>query len=178
MALGATAADGPGFYLPGGNGQTLIRAISDNGKWLLGYTNTEDGEAASGGIIINSDTKEEKSVNNELGSAMVYDLTDDGKMVVGSSEGLPARYDADSDKWTYLDRPSGAMGGCVLSVTPDGTRGCGYVQKASADKPMGVYEAAVWDLTTGHLVDTSDAIRIDLSGEDQQAGKFTSITPD
>lgn len=182
MAFGAMAADVPTFYLPGGDGKLLIEAMSDNGKWLLAETKgKEEGDInTAGGTLINFETKEQIIITHELGWAGVSDVTDDGNIVVGEVLGQAAYYNVPQGKWVTLEHPANATGGRVLSVTPDGTRACGYIQPAPTETAPSsfVYRSAAWDLTTGKLIDTSDAMRIDLSGEDQIAGKFSCISPD
>ncbi|MDE5878327.1 MAG: Ig-like domain-containing protein [Muribaculaceae bacterium] len=182
MVFGAMAADVPTFYLPGGDGKLLIEAMSDNGKWLLAETKgKEEGDInTAGGTLINFETKEEIAITHELGWAGVADVTDDGNIVVGELLGQAAYYNVPRGEWVYLEQPQGATGGRVLSVTPDGKRACGYTQPSPTEAAPSsfVYESAVWDLNTGKLIDTSAAIRIDLSGEDQIASKFSCITPD
>ena len=182
MTFGAIAADAPTFYLPGGNGSLLIEAMSDNGKWLLAEDKgVQNGDInTAGGTLINFDTKEEIQISHPLGWAGVADVTNDGNIIVGELLGQAAYYNVSKGEWVYLEQPEGSTGGRVLSVTPDGTRACGYTQPQPTEAAPSsyVYRGAVWDLSTGKLIDTSDAIRIDLSGTDQIAGKFSSISPD
>ncbi|MDE6680346.1 MAG: Ig-like domain-containing protein, partial [Muribaculaceae bacterium] len=155
--------------------------MSDNGKWLLAEDKgAQNGDInTAGGTLINFDTKEEIQISHPLGWAGVADVTNDGNIVVGELLGQAAYYNVSKGEWVYLEQPEGATGGRVLSVTPDGTRACGYIQPNKTGAPSAyVFESAVWDLTTGKLIDTSDAVRIDLSGTDQIAGKFSKISPD
>lgn len=99
-------------------------SLSDNGLWATSVSVDESNATLVGyPYLINATTGEMKQLwtgSNAIGFT-ANDVTDDGKMVVGSADGHPAYYDVDAGKWVNLPGD-----GEALCVTPDGSRIAGF----------------------------------------------------
>lgn len=123
----------PQVVIPVPGQSTLILQISDNGRWGLSETgSTTDGDLRpTGGVIFDLTTMQQTPIVHESGLAGISDITDDGRMVVGECNGLPAFYDTDSRTWTQLPVPEGFNLGRINAVTPDGHFGAGYLSSTA-----------------------------------------------
>jgi hypothetical protein len=116
--------------------------VSDNGLWASGH-NQNDMES-TGASIWNLNTSERIRLTSEGEFAAAWDVTDDGKTVVGSYNSTPAFWQ--DGIWTQLPIPIENGIGEVTSVTPDGTKMVGRVYKAD----FSAANACVWE--NGELV--------------------------
>jgi len=149
--------------------QTIIQGMSDNGKWAV----ASGGEAAAARLI-NLDTQEATVISTTAKSENAQDVTDDGKIVVGSANGKPAFYNTSTSQWTNLQTQSPYIYGNVYSVTPDGKYAVGVLYYSD-----GYYSrAAMWDLSTAKLVTTEGLPTKDMGHEDKGQMDFRKISAD
>lgn len=139
-AWGADGASLKKFVLPSG----FTSSLSDNGKWGTWQPPSGDESDAVVSLLniatgkidvlpLDADQKEAGCI------ARASDVTDDGKIVVGSYNGQPAYYK--DGRWSILPLPSGKKkwSGDVTSVTPDGRVMVGMITKG-----MTLFEGIVW----------------------------------
>ncbi len=161
--------------LPAG---TIVSALSDNGLWGISQSGgeTESGELYNnGGSVWDIQTLTSTDVLlPKSGIASINDITDDGKLVVGSCDGLPATYDMVSQKWTTLPLPSGATGGNLLAVTPDGKRAVGVALIGDEWHAM----PAAYDLSTGGLLNLKNIPTVDMNHDVAEINRFCGISAD
>ena len=103
-----------------------ITALSDNGQWAVASGTDEENTTISGyPYLINATTGEltELWQGEDFAGYTANDVTDDGKIVVGSYNGA-AYYNADTKTWISLPVSEGA--GAAVTVTPDGKYIGGY----------------------------------------------------
>lgn len=157
------------YTLMGGN----MSAMSDNGLWATA-TGTADMDTPEGNRpqVINVTTGKIIDLPLEEGQAAgsAYDITDDGKMIAGSYQGLPAYYK--NGKWTKLPMPAGTRGysGEASSITPDGRFMVGIARNSYTVK------AAAWK--DGELWELSNLPTIDAIGQDQKQQYLKEISSD
>lgn len=99
-------------------------SLSDNGLWAVAVATDGENTALVGWpYLVNAVTGEmTKLWTGDVATGFsANDVTDDGKMVVGSANGAPAYYDVDAGKWVSLPGS-----GEAYSVTPDGKRIAGF----------------------------------------------------
>ena len=176
LALCASAADAPRVKLLTTPGQAIVNKISDNGEWAVGVnTNSETTDGVGGILIKISDLSWVEVIGNESETDRgdVRDVTDDGEIVVGSHNGVPAYWTRSTESWTALQMPSAAMSAIAVAVTPDG-------KFAVGETVLGEYERgnALWDLSTGKLVATPGLPVLDMQHEDNGQNSFVDISAD
>lgn len=182
MSLGvlcASAAEKTDFptihQLPSG---TVLSRLSDNGQWGISQKGgeTEQGELYSnGGEIWNIKTMTSTSVAMpKSGIASINDITDNGNIVVGSCDGLPAIYNVSTGQWTLLPLPSGATRGSLLAVTPDGSRAVGAAHVSDEWEATPV----AYDLTTLKLLTLKNVPTVDMNHDIAEINRFCSISAD
>lgn len=161
--------------LPSG---THICQLSDNGRYGISQSGgeTDEGELLDqGGEVWDIETLTSKAVVlPSSGIAAINDVTDDGNIIVGSCNGLPATYNVSQGKWNTLPLPSGSNGGVLLAVTPDGTRAVGlaYINDEWHTVP------AAYDLTTGQLLTLRNIPTVDMDHQQAEINRFCAISPD
>lgn len=156
----------------------ILSALSDNGRWAL---SSETGEVEEGGVFdaggkiwnVSSLTSTDVPMPDS-GLAGVYDITDDGEIVVGECDGVPAYLKVSTGEWHKLTMPSGAISGLIRSVTPDGTRAVGYVNMKSEWDAIPV----LYDLTTGSLIELKNVPTINMNHEVSDYSAFCGISAD
>lgn len=120
-------------------------SLSDNGLWATAIGWNEDSATEAGyPYLIDASTGTLTPLWTE-GNGLGYsanDVTDDGKMVVGSAGGHPAYYDVDAKAWVNLPGD-----GEALCVTPDGSRiaGFAYGDLDGTEYPQNTEHPRVWD---------------------------------
>lgn len=152
--------------------RAFIGAMSDNGHWAIAK-----GTSQSAGIpkIVNIDTQEWQYLGKEDLGQQAYDVTDDGKIAVGTINGLPAYYKVDKGEWVTL--PIGSTeftGGSLAAVTPDGHYAVGRISPAEAYTSG----ARMWDLTTNKCVELPNLPTVDCAGEVKDQAELTAISAD
>lgn len=179
-AFSMSAADKPTFWVPGGNGTPLWTGMSDNGKWgVADIAPSEDGSINPvAGAIFNVEKKTQVKVNPAQFYCYFCDITNDGNIVVGSTDGAPAYYQVDTKTWKKLPGTGkNWTGGRILKVTPDGKYGVGYSQPEAND--WGDFYGTMWDLEKNEVVPLGEnAPYLDTNGDDPKATKISSVSPD
>ncbi len=148
------------------DGAIMIK-VSDNGLWAAGYY-SEDGLHYNA-TIWNLTTYQANTLSSAGELAAAYDVTDDGKMAVGSYNSRPAYWE--NGIWTELPMPVEGGTGGVYSVTPDGTKMGGRVFSANVTDGY----ACVWE--NGELI-AVDHARIDRLGDNAYFNEISGISAD
>lgn len=129
---------------------SYINKLSDNGRWGAAYGSDENNSTLENYPylldIVNHKsisllTDDEKSASLNCGA---HDVSDDGKMVVGTYNGKPAYCQVNDDgcyTWKLLPLPAGKESyyGFVTTITPDGSCMVGTLYN-SGDVSTGGYE--------------------------------------
>mgnify|MGYP003564257325 FL=1 len=94
---------------------STFRALSDNGKWAIAYGANDATSQDAYPKLINLETKEITNLADENGAIVsnAGDVTDDGKMVVGSYNGYPATWNPQTKEWTKVAIPEGCDAGRI-----------------------------------------------------------------
>ena len=139
-AWGAESASLKKFVLPTG----FTSSLSDNGKWGTWQPASGDETDAVVSLLNVSTGKIDQLPLDADQTAAGYvartnDVSDDGRIVVGSFNGQAAYYK--DGRWTELPMPDGKRkwNGQVTSVTPDGRVMVGVISQA-----MTLFEGIVW----------------------------------
>lgn len=101
---------------------TFIRKVSDNGMWAVGYCSEGDQYTRATLWDFNTFASRKIDQGQQCGA---FDVSDDGRVVVGSYNDMPA-YWCD-EVWTILPMPIDNGLGWVSSVTADGSSMVGRV---------------------------------------------------
>lgn len=161
----------------------ILNSMSDNGQWAVAdaanpsnsllriHPRLIDLRAASPVVTELCADIDEASIV----SAQANDVTDDGNLVVGSFNGMPAVWSKATHTWTTLPMNSSAGSGSVHSVTPDGHYAVG-VQTDKSDEYKEI--PALWDLTTMTLVPTPGLPTKDMAHENKGQNRFVQISAD
>ena len=155
---------------------STFRALSDNGKWAIAYGANDATSQDAYPKLINLETKEITNLADENGAIVsnAGDVTDDGKMVVGSYNGYPATWNPQTKQWTKVASPEGCDAGRINAVTPDGKYAVGTCNRSSD----WLYEEPVmWDLSTGKIIPVNIP-KYDTSNEYQNMTRFTGLSAD
>ena len=159
----------------------VMNRMSDNGQWaVFDATNSGNSTLRMNPRLVDLQTGLSTDLCAGLdaatiASAAARDVTDDGSIVVGELNGQPAYWTKATASWTTLPVKQGCAGGLVFAVTPDGKYAVGT--QTFADN---VYKElpALWDLTTGTLVNTPGLPTKDMAHEDRGQNRFTQISAD
>lgn len=182
-AMAATpgyAADSPTFHKYVFSDNAIVIGMSDNGKWALVHAGMSDAKQSTKARLVEVDTDAAIELQTQAeierqGTCTVNDVTDDGNIVAGAIEGMPAYWTKSAKTWTKLPIPSGCGGGSVYAITPDGKYAVGSgVYANDAYKEKGV----MWDIATGKIVELTNIPAKDMSHNDMQQQRFTAVTPD
>ncbi|MBD5283128.1 MAG: Ig-like domain-containing protein [Bacteroides sp.] len=175
-----SAADKPTFWVPGDEGTPMWTGMSDNGKWGVANVapSTDGSTDPVAAVIYDIDKRTQVRVEPKTYTCRFNDVTDDGKIVVGSSEGSPAYYNTQTRTWTTLPGlGKGWTVGQVLKVTPDGKYAVGISQPTNDE--WGNFYGTMWDLEKGETVTLgSNAPYLDTNGDDSHASRISSVSPD
>lgn len=157
--------------------QSIIQAMSDNGKWAVSSSNKE---GVANTHLINLDTQDTLTLSSSAATEYGTDITNDGTLVVGHVAGKPAICNTQTGKWTKLPVKSPYTSGTVMAVTPDGKTAVGNLYYGD-----GYYSIpAIWNLTeTGGTLDESIYSNAglptqDMSHQDQGMMDFRAIGAD
>ena len=159
----------------------IINNLSDNGLWAAAHGSNASNTLLSTGprrLDLYSGTVKELTAGlnaAEVASAAAYDVTDDGRIVVGDFNGVPAYWSEADGKWHTLALGKGCAGGYAASVTPDGKWAVGLMSDA---EDIFQEKTALWDLATGKLVETPGIPTLDMAHEDKGQNRFTAISAD
>ena len=173
----AQSPKAPEFIDPAPGADMIVHALSDNGLWAVSEqaSKTDGSIAPSGGTIINTTTLAQEDISHVSGLSGVSDITDDGNLVVGEANGLPAFWSRDDGKWTTLPIPKGYSRGHINAVTPDGRRAVGYV--VPADNEFWAYPV-IYDLPEGTLREMPGLPTLDMQNLDQHQNYMQAISAD
>lgn len=182
----------PEIIFPDEANGTLLYGLSDNGLW--GVACMEAGETGfaefSGAVLYDLSKKPVVATNLTKGESFgaAYDVTDDGKIVAGSTRRQPAVCRNVDGVWTWQILPipqkeydvqnvfTGETmkykltGGEVTNITPDG-RYC--VGMAVCNEYIMFEMACMWDLETGELMELPG-----LNVANTRQSRFTQISAD
>lgn len=101
---------------------TFIRKVSDNGMWAVGYCS--EGDQYTRATLWDFSTFASRKIDQGQ-QCGAFDVSDDGSVVVGSYNDMPAFWH--NEAWTILPMPIENGLGWVSSVTPDGSDMVGRV---------------------------------------------------
>lgn len=157
----------------------IINNISDNGKWATACGSEDTDNKYPKLIDLSTNQVIELLTGDEYlqRSAGVFDVTDDGSMVVGNCDGYPAIYLTATKKWVKLAAlPDSCIGGNITAITPDGHYAVG----------TGVYNndyeetVIMWDLwqNEGSLIDLSGIPHQDMVGDKNNQRRLIGVSPD
>lgn len=107
-----------------------VQKVSDNGQWLVGSYVDDAGNGVNAHLWdIRGEEVIDHLLSEEGEKCNALDVTDDGSIVVGSYDLMPAYYK--NNEWIELPLPEGVLDGPltgeVRSVTPDGKTMVGLV---------------------------------------------------
>lgn len=158
-----------------------LTSMSDNGLWAVAKGVGEEATIdANPYLLDNTDGTETKLLTaaelNTGVSAGAYDVTDDGKIVVGTYNGSPARYV--DGKWELLAGPEGGqLTGRAQFISPDGRYIAGTVSGGSTPDGLSIAEEpAFWD--NGEYVPLEGLPTEDALGEDKGMSRVISMSAD
>ena len=150
--------------------KSFLGTMSDNGQWVVTAGTTQNPAKAR---LINVGTKKVTELNTNADIITVTnDVTNDGKIVVGTYDGDAAYWDANTNKWTKMPLPAvTANGSEIKAVTPDGRYAVGVCK-------YNVYNrnSVFWDLKNMKVIPTPNLPDISYGGYDQT--DFRGISPD
>lgn len=154
-----------------------FRAMSDNGEWAVAFGANEANSLDAYPKLVHLTDQSVIALDEGLNlpTSSAADVTDDGKIVVGSLNSQPAIWNADTKKWSNLPVAKGCDTGKLNAVTPDGHYAVGICGKSSM---LFYEEPAMWDLTTNTLIELPNLPTADLSGFYQSMMRFTSMSAD
>lgn len=151
---------------------TRIYMVSDNGLWAVGSC-LDNFSYDICPHLYNLTTNEDIVLAETGQRAGAWDVTDDGRMVVGSYDGYPAYYK--DGQWTQLPIPEGIpqkkVWGKVKSVTPDGKKMIGYVWEYNTQRA----KACIWE--DGKLTEPTLPAK-DRFGDPSQMNQLWCISAD
>ena len=159
----------------------IINGMSDNGQYACANAfNAEDALIQTGARLIEIDTETvtDLAANYSAGSYAsmgTADVTNDGSIVVGELNHKPAYWSKASGKWTNLPCEDSEWYGEVNAITPDGKYAVG---RQSIDEDGFYSLPALWDMTTGELVECLGIPEYDMTGQNQDQNWFNQISPD
>ncbi|MDE6330908.1 MAG: Omp28-related outer membrane protein [Muribaculaceae bacterium] len=167
----------PQIVMPVPGKQVLINKISDNGEWAVSETaGDNDGDIRPvGGTLYNMSTFEAIPVAHETGIASVADVTDDGRIVVGSCNDKPAYFEVATGEWTLLPIPEGFDIGSINSVTPDGHYAAGYF---STNANRWSAYPALYDLQKKEVIKLNNVPKYDMQHVETDQNVFYEISAD
>ncbi|MCM1313189.1 MAG: choice-of-anchor J domain-containing protein [Bacteroides sp.] len=183
----------------------IMQNISNNGKWAVAEQALTSDGLTSKPKLVNLETDEITDLIPSIDACdncTAKDVTDDGTIVVGSFDGLPAYWSKSINDWEFLEVENLWLGGEVLAVTPDGKYGVGKLigekvpernedgsiktQKHPITGAVEIvyteeewnFKATMWDLSTGKIVELEGLPELDMAHEYISASSFNAISPD
>lgn len=162
-------------------------AMSDNGKWATAKgVGNEDSSQDAYPFLVNIETGEIISLwedeNDYIG---VWDVTDDGKIVVGNKDEQPAFYNTDTKEWKMLAIDTQLSYGSARSITPDGNFIVGYGSIGNFGSADYQEKPLLWEKQSDGSYKFIDAKKefegfpqVDKSGKTCNMTRITMISPD
>lgn len=159
---------------------SYVSRMSDNGKWAVTSSGSQDIVCTPKLLDLTSgkDINIGSATNNEI----TNDVTNDGTIVVGQCQGMPAYWSKADGQWHSLELKSSQANhqvgkltmGVVAAVTPDGKYAVGQVSAGNEYS----FAPALWDLTTGKVIETPNLPTKDMAHIDQKQMRFDGISAD
>lgn len=159
----------------------LINGMSDNGKFACANaSNAEDMLIHTGARLIEIDTEQVTDLTagyaaGSFASMGTADVTNDGSIVVGELNHKPAYWSKATGTWTHLACEDSEFWGEAKAITPDGKYAVG---RQSLDEDGFYSIPALWDMTTGELIEVPGIPEYDMTGSSQEQNWFNQISPD
>lgn len=156
--------------------------MSDNGKWAVTAADSSSGSSCVPKVV-NLTSGASTNIGSATNDDATYDVTNDGSIVVGICQGKPAYWNKADGQWHSLELKSSNSkqqvaskftDGEAVAVTPDGKYAVGYVSAGS----VYAFAPALWDLTTGKVVETPNLPKKDMAHLDQKQMRFDAISAD
>ena len=163
-----------------------ISRMSDNGKWAVAYAiNASNTTYGINPRLINLSDYSDQVLTGKLDpaaviSASAFDVTDDGKIVVGEFNQKPGYWKTEDNTWVELPLLEGSSGGNAQAVTPDGKYAIGNFTYEEYPEEAFPYKetAALWDLTTNQIVTLEGLPLLDMANENKKQNRFVEISAD
>ena len=179
FALGSYAQSDnqPQIFAPVAGQSTVINRMSNDGCWAVSSkASTTDGDINTIGAVLYNlvNTSEQIDISSTSGLCGANDVSDGAKVVVGSTEMVPAYWTRSTATWQKLPVPTGYKYGQLLAVTPDGHYAVGV---ANPDNEMEA-TPVMYDLTTNQLLTLSNLPQYDKTGASQKQNWFMDISAD
>lgn len=177
----ASAQGEPAFLHFQFDDNAIINSMSDNGLWAAAHgASAENTLLSTGARLIDLSTGGVTELTagmaaTEVASVSACDVTNDGSIVVGELNGVPAYWKKSDGKWHKLQLPSGCNGGVASAVTPDGRYAVGIVNHS--DNVFGE-QPAMWYISTTTMVSLSGLPKKDMAHEDKGQNRFIAISAD
>lgn len=160
---------------------SYLSRMSDNGKWAV--TGAGSADVTCEPKLVNLSSGSYTNIGSATNNEITTDVTNDGNIVVGCCQGLPAYWSKSDGQWHKLELKSShskqqvaskMTEGSVSAVTPDGKYAVGTVS-AGSDY---TFAPALWDLTTGKVIETPNLPLKDMAHIDQKQMRFDGISAD
>lgn len=161
-------------------------ALSDNGEWASAKgVGEEDSSKDAYPFLVNIETGVLTSLwENETDCLGAWDVTNDGKTVVGNKNELPAICNTETREWTLLPTDMTLVSGTALNVTPDGK----YISGFGSTKEFNTenYEEVplLWEKQTDgtysfvNVQDFNNFPHVDKSGKECNIMRIVMISSD
>lgn len=160
---------------------SYLSRMSDNGKWAV--TGAGSADVTCEPKLVNLSSGTFTNIGSATNNEITTDVTNDGNIVVGCCQGLPAYWSKSDGQWHKLELKSShskqqvakeMTEGSVSAVTPDGKYAVGTVSAGSDYS----FAPALWDLTTGKVIETPNLPLKDMAHIDQKQMRFEGISAD
>ena len=160
---------------------SYLSRMSDNGKWAV--TGSGSADVTCEPKLVNLSSGTYTNIGSATNNEITTDVTNDGNIVVGRCQGLPAYWSKSDGQWHKLELKSShakqqvaseMTEGSVSAVTPDGKYAVGNVSAGSDYS----FAPALWDLTTGKVIETPNLPLKDMAHIDQKQMRFDGISAD
>ena len=160
---------------------SYLSRMSDNGKWAV--TGAGSADVTCEPKLVNLSSGTFTNIGSATNNEITTDVTNDGSIVVGQCQGLPAYWSKSDGQWHKLELKSShskqqvakeMTEGSVSAVTPDGKYAVGTVSAGSDYS----FAPALWDLTTGKVIETPNLPLKDMAHIDQKQMRFEGISAD
>ena len=160
---------------------SYLSKMSDNGKWAV--TGAGSADVTCEPKLVNLSSGSYTNIGSVTNNEITTDVTNDGNIVVGCCQGLPAYWSKSDGQWHKLELKSShpkqqvaseMTEGSVSAVTPDGKYAVGTVSAGSEYS----FAPALWDLTTGKVIETPNLPLKDMAHIDQKQMRFDGISAD
>lgn len=161
-------------------------SLSDNGKWATAKgVGEEDASKEAFPFLINIETGEFTSLWEKESDYMgAYDVTNDGKLIVGNKESVPAYCNTETKVWTKLETGFSCNFGVADLVTPDGRFISGYGSAGDFGGDNYRETPLMWEKKSNGTYNLLDVLGFDgfptadKSGKKSNIIRLTMMSPD